>query len=107
LLAIDESGSISDSQVVKFYNELLAIKKITGATLSVTQFDTDCTMPIPIEKYSKVKERVKNGGTDFRPVFELADSLHMPLLIIFTDGDGEAPLHSNQKVLWVLTKGVK
>ena len=107
LLALDESGSISDSQVIKFYNELIAIKKITGATLSVTQFDTECTKPLPLEKYTREKERTKNGGTDFRPVFELADNLHIPLLIIFTDGDGEAPLHANQKVLWILTKGGK
>lgn len=107
LLALDESGSITDGQVVKFYNELLGIKKITGASLSVTQFDTDCTPPVPIEKYVRMKERIKNGGTDFRPVFELADKLHIPLLIVFTDGDGEAPEHANQKVLWVLTKGGK
>lgn len=104
LLALDESGSISSEQISKFYNEMLSIKKITGTSISVTQFDTQCTEPVPIEKYTKEKKRIKNGGTDFRPVFKLADKMRMPLLIIFTDGDGTAPEHSNQKVLWVLTK---
>jgi predicted metal-dependent peptidase len=107
LLALDESGSISESHTVKFYNELMAIKKITGVSVSITRFDTECTQPVPIEWYVRSKERLKNGGTDFRPVFELADRLHIPLLIVFTDGEGPAPEHANQKVLWVLTKDGK
>lgn len=105
LLALDESGSISNDQVIKFYRELLAIKRITGACISVTQFDTECTDPVPIDRFTRNMERIRNGGTDFRPVFQLADKMHIPLLVIFTDGDGTAPEHSSQKVLWVLTKG--
>ncbi len=107
LLAIDESGSISNNQLEKFYGELLAIRKITGTTIYVTQFDTECTQPIPVEKFKRDKIRTKNGGTDFIPVFELADKIRIPLLIIFTDGDGKTPPESNQKVLWVLTENGK
>jgi predicted metal-dependent peptidase len=57
--------------------------------------------------YLKNKERAKNGGTDFRPIFELADKMKIHLVIIFTDGDGIVPEHVNQKVLWFLTKGGK
>lgn len=105
LIALDASGSISDKQLSKFYGELLKIKKITGANLSVTQFDADCTVPVNIERYVREKKRVKNGGTDYIPVFELADSMAMPLLIIFTDGEGTAPPEVNQKVVWILPKG--
>lgn len=105
LIALDASGSISDKQLSQFYGELMKIKKITGASLSITQFDTDCTAPIPIERYVKEKKRVKNGGTDYRPVFALADSMAMSLLIIFTDGEGTAPSEVNQKVVWMLPKG--
>jgi predicted metal-dependent peptidase len=107
LLAVDESGSISQKQVSKFYNELLSIKRITGASISVTEFDTACTEPVPIGRYVRDKKRVKYGGTDFRPVFQLADKMRIPLLIIFTDGEGKAPESVNQNVLWVLTKGGK
>ncbi|MDP4182575.1 MAG: VWA-like domain-containing protein [Bacillota bacterium] len=107
LLAIDESGSISDKDILKFYNEILQIKSITGVSLSVTQFDTKCSEPMPVESFLKNKTRVKNGGTDFRPVFELADKLKTQLVIIFTDGDGTLPESVNQKALWVLTKGGK
>ncbi|MHB1391526.1 MAG: VWA-like domain-containing protein [Clostridia bacterium] len=81
LIALDASGSISEKQLSQFYAELLKIKKITGASLSVAQFDTDCTAPMPIERYVKEKKRVKNGGTDYRPVFKLADSMAMLILI--------------------------
>lgn len=104
LIALDASGSISDKQLSQFYGELLKIKRITGATLIVTQFDTDCTTPVSIERYVRDKMRYKSGGTDYRPVFELADSLGMKLLIIFTDGEGTAPPEVNQKVVWMLTK---
>jgi len=107
LLAIDESGSISDRQVIQFHTEMCSINRITGASLYVTQFDTECTPPIPIQNYVRGQKRVKSGGTDFRPVFELADKMRIPLLIIFTDGDGTVPESANQMVLWVLTKGGK
>lgn len=107
MLAIDESGSISDKQIWRFNSELFSIKRITGASISVTEFDTDCTEPVPIERYVREKKRIKYGGTDFRPVFQLADRMRIPLLIIFTDGEGKAPESVNQKVLWVLTKGGK
>jgi predicted metal-dependent peptidase len=105
LIALDASGSISEKQLSQFYGELMKIKRVTGASLSVTQFDTECTAPLPIERYVKDKKRMKNGGTDYKPVFELADSMNMQLLIIFTDGEGTAPPEVNQKVVWMLPKG--
>lgn len=102
LIALDASGSISDKQLSMFHGELMKIKKITGADMFITQFDTDCTTPVAIDRYVREKRRFKNGGTDYRPVFELADSMKMSLLIIFTDGEGTAPPESNQKVVWML-----
>lgn len=107
LVAIDESGSISDGLITKFYQELKSINKITGASIKVTRFDTECTDPVPLKEYVKSKERLKRGGTDFRPIFQLADQYKIPLLIIFTDGDGTAPDSVNQKTLWVVTKSGK
>lgn len=104
LLAIDESGSIPDGQVIAFYQELMEINQITNAEIYVTEFDTTCSPPVLLQHYMKQEKRMKNGGTDFRPVFELADQMHMELLICFTDGDGIAPEQVNQKVMWVLTK---
>lgn len=107
LIALDESGSITDGQLETFYVELMAVNRITNARILVTEFDTGCTPPRPAAEYRRAKERTKKGGTDFRPVFELADSLKLPLVVLFTDGEGTAPERVDQRVLWVLTKGAK
>jgi predicted metal-dependent peptidase len=107
LIAIDESGSISDALVKEFYQELREINKITGTNMLVTRFDTGCSVPVPLSTFIVADKRVKRGGTDFRPIFKLADEQKIPLVIIFTDGDGEAPSSVNQNTLWVLTKNAK
>ena len=104
LIAIDESGSISDAQVKEFYHELIEINKITGTTMLVTRFDTQCSQPEPLSTFVIDQKRSKRGGTDFKPIFQLADKRKIPLVIIFTDGDGEAPINANQNTLWVLSK---
>ena len=107
LIALDESGSISNDQLQTFFNELMALNRITNAQILVTEFDTECTKPMPAEEYRHAKPREKSGGTDFKPVFALADSLKVSLVVIFTDGEGTAPEQVSQRVLWVLTKGGK
>jgi predicted metal-dependent peptidase len=107
LIAIDESGSISDFLVQSFYEELKEINKITGTSMLVTRFDTACTLPVPLHSFVVESKRIKRGGTDFRPIFKLADEQKIPLVIVFTDGDGEAPASVNQNTLWVLTKNAK
>ena len=107
LIALDESGSISNDQLQTFFNELMTVNRITNAQILVTEFDTECTEPKAAKEYRQVKRREKSGGTDFRPVFALADRLKVSLVVVFTDGDGSAPEHASQRVLWVLTKGGK
>lgn len=107
LIAIDESGSISDCLVNEFYQELKEINKITGTSMLVTRFDTECSEPVPLSTFVVSSKRIKRGGTDFRPVFKLADDKKIPLVIIFTDGDGVAPVSANQNTLWVLTENAK
>lgn len=104
LVAIDESGSINDEDVLKFYKELRIIKRSVKADISVTRFDTDCTRAVPLNQFLKMNDRVKNGGTDFRPVFKLADETSSKLVLIFTDADGTMPDSVKQQVLWILTK---
>ncbi len=107
LIAIDESGSISDQLVKEFYHELIEIDKITGTSMFVTRFDTECSQPVPLNTFVTDSRRIKRGGTDFRPIFKLADERKIPLVIIFTDGDGEVPDVVNQNTLWVLTENSK
>lgn len=104
LIALDESGSITNEQLQTFLHELAEVNRITNAQILVTEFDTECTPPKPAAEYRHMRQREKKGGTDFRPIFALADSLMISLVAIFTDGEGIAPDHADQRVLWVLTK---
>ncbi len=106
-MALDESGSIPDSVVDIYLKELKEINRITGVSIMVTRFDTHCSEPEPLNRFILNKGREKQGGTDFRPIFEMADKTKIPLVIIFTDGDGKVPHRVSQKVLWVLTGGGK
>ncbi len=104
LIALDESGSISDEQLGAFFGELMSINKIKGAQLLVTEFDESCSEPAPAHAYRRHRNRIKKGGTDFRPIFKLAEELNIFSVVIFTDGDGIAPDEVNQRVLWILTR---
>ena len=104
LVAVDESGSVSSKDVAAFHKELLRINSITGTDITAVSFDETCTEPLPLKQFVTDNKRKKNGGTNFTPIFELADRLRLPMVVIFTDGEGEAPKEVNQKVLWVLTR---
>jgi predicted metal-dependent peptidase len=103
LIALDESGSISDEHLDVFFNELMSINRIKGVQLLVTVFDSVCSEPKPAEAYRHMRNRTKNGGTDFKPIFKLAEKLNIFSVVIFTDGNGDAPIEVNQRVLWILT----
>lgn len=107
LLAVDESGSITNGMVKRFYSELQHLNQVIGADISVTRFDVTCTNPISIQTFRRDTERIKSGGTDFRPIFKMADQMRISFVIILTDGDGIVPEAVNQRVLWVLVKGGK
>jgi predicted metal-dependent peptidase len=54
---------------------------------------------------SKLPTEIKlrgNGGTDFRPAFELARKLKVPAIIYLTDGMGTYPSKANIPTAWVL-----
>jgi predicted metal-dependent peptidase len=107
LIAVDESGSISDTLLRQFFEEIRKISRVTGVNISVVRFDTGCSSPVPLSRFVKSSERIKGGGTDFLPIFKTASSFGFRLVIVFTDGDGSYPEHIRQKCLWVLTKPVK
>lgn len=102
LLAIDESGSIPEDLSSSFLEEIRKIYRITHADLEVCRFDSTVSDPMPLKQFVNQMSRLKGGGTDFRPVFELADKNAFSSLIIFTDGDGDAPDYAKQNTLWIL-----
>lgn len=104
MVAIDTSGSISDENLAQFLAEINKLVEIMAVDLVL--FDTTITLG-PILYHSKhISFDFKGrGGTDFAPVFKLAEEQHYQSVIILTDGCAPAIEYPNgvQDVLWVLT----
>ncbi len=104
LVAIDTSGSVSDSELTEFFQEIRHIHK-TGVDVTIVQCDTAISK---IYSY-KPNEPVKiygRGGTSFDPVVDYYnENLRKYTCLVYLT-DGEAPAPENQprhKMLWVLS----
>ena len=109
VFAVDTSGSTSP-YVEQFVSELVALLATFGRYwVRVMQCDCEVTSDetyTPERPLDPASITVHGfGGTDFRPVFELAAKGEPPdALVLLTDGYGPAPAHPpGYPVLWVLT----
>lgn len=103
LVAIDTSGSVSDTELLEFMNEIKHIHR-TGCEVTIAQCDAAISS---IEKYSSY-EGIKisgRGGTSFSPVIEYYNSnlKKYTSLVYLTDGEAPAPVKANGKMLWVMS----
>ena len=104
LLAIDTSGSVSDTELKEFMNEIHHIYK-QGVDITVIQCDTSIRS---IEPY-KGKNEINvfgRGGTEFDPVLDYynANLKKYTSLVYFTDGECYTSVRPKGKVLWVLSE---
>jgi len=104
LLGIDTSGSVSNSELMEFMNEIQHIYK-TGVDVTIIQCDTTIRS---IEAY-KGENNIKvhgRGGTEFDPVLEYynANLRKYTSLVYFTDGECTADVKPKAPVLWVLSE---
>jgi predicted metal-dependent peptidase len=104
LLAIDTSGSVSDTELTEFMNEIHHIHK-AGVDITIVQCDTSIRS---IEAY-KGKNDLKvhgRGGTEFDPVLDYynANLKKYTSLVYFTDGECSTSVKPKNRVLWVLSE---
>ncbi|HAT54058.1 MAG TPA: hypothetical protein DCW31_02220 [Lactobacillus sp.] len=111
---IDESASITAAETHRFVNEIYAIAKAYTATITIYPFDVNvhqeiAVRPNNINDLSSFTYRHIGGGTRFQSVFDMLQRQRTAssetLVIILTDGEGEAQLdvHGYSHVLWVLS----
>jgi len=100
-VAVDTSGSISDNQLVMFFNEIKWIWK-NGAFVNI--YEADCHIQRVYEFKGKFNGEIHGrGGTDLEPVLKEVEGKY-DALIYFTDF--YAPTINKRyriPVLWVLT----
>lgn len=102
LIAIDESGSVSDNMVMDLISEVKWILNIIADKTEVVFFDTEIVKSIMLDKLREVPKRVASGGTNFQAVINYANTKHPDLLIMLTDGECDAPTNYKYRVLWAL-----
>jgi len=103
LVAIDTSGSVSNDELIEFFNEIRHIHK-TGTEITVLQCDTQINS---IEKYDPKKDvRVQGrGGTEFDPVIDYynKNSKRFTCLVYLTDGECYTTITPRGRMLWVIS----
>lgn len=108
LVAIDTSGSVSDSELLEFFSEIHHIWK-TGCSVEIVECDARIHRSyIYNGKFDgKITGR---GGTCFNPVIEYynKNANKYTVLIYFTDGYGEDPIMKPfKRAMWVITSSGK
>ena len=104
LLAIDTSGSVSDSELQEFMNEMHHIYKC-GVDITIVQCDVDIKSITPYKGKFEMNV-VGRGGTEFDPVLNyFNDNLRKyTSLVYFTDGECNTSVKPKGKTLWVLSE---
>jgi len=105
MLAVDSSGSMTDSVLAEIHREILGI--IPHAEVWLVQFDTIVQEVRRLSPSEIVKGLVfrGRGGTDFRPPLshKLIQRIKPAWVILFTDGHGVAPPEPPKcRLAWVL-----
>lgn len=109
LVAVDTSGSVSDSDLKEFFSEIYHIWK-TGTQVTVVECDAQIGR---VYEYKGETEQIAvtgRGGTDFEPVmrFLMEHKDKYQNLIYLTDGECCAPQTKPiRPVLWVHCSGSK
>jgi predicted metal-dependent peptidase len=101
-ISIDQSGSVSDEMLVKFFAELNNLSKL--ATFTVIPFDCSLDEKLIYEwkkGTSHKTERVKFGGTDFNAPTEYVNAHAFDGHIILTDMCAPKPIASKCQRMWM------
>jgi predicted metal-dependent peptidase len=109
LVAIDESGSVSNDDISLLFGELNKLAK--EIEITVIHFDTlvddNVTSYKRGEKITPI--RYRSGGTDFNAPTDWANkhASQFDTLFILTDGQAAPPTQCKIKRTWILTPGCK
>lgn len=104
LLGIDTSGSVSNSELKEFMNEIHHIYKC-GVDVTIVQCDTEIKSIEPYNGKNDLEVKGR-GGTYFDPVIEYfnANLKKYTSLVYFTDGEATAYVKPRGNVLWVISE---
>lgn len=111
LVFVDNSGSMSDDEIVRLLDQVNFIARSRSLTVTILPFDAD------VHQEGKQEltggrlvdyRRSGGGGTSFQSIFDYLNSQRTSkksLILIMTDGWGEQAIHDHgyHRVVWLLT----
>jgi predicted metal-dependent peptidase len=102
LIAIDTSGSVSNSELEEFMSEIHNLWKF-GHTITILCVDTKIYDPYIYKGQDEIKIHGR-GGTYFTPTLEYFNNHpEYSAMIYFTDGEAELPPNAIRPMLWVVS----
>jgi len=107
-ISIDQSGSVGDQMLAKFFAELNKLAEF--ATFTVVPFDTNVyedKVYVWKKGENKKKERVLCGGTCFNAPTEYVNKRKFDGHIVLTDGYAPKPKRSTCKRMWLIPDSCK
>lgn len=103
-VAVDTSGSVSNSEFQEFLDQIHHIYK-SGTEVTIGHADADMAH-VEVYKGKKIKDRFGNGGTDFDPAIKYFNQHKSKFtsMVYFTDGECTPPTIKPQKpILWIIS----
>ena len=112
LIAVDQSGSVSDQMLSLFFGELASLTKRVSVTILPFDYTVDEKNMVEWKKGTSPDiKRVRGGGTDFDAPTKFANDPKnrgkWDGMLVLTDGECSAPGPSRIKRGWVLGQGCK
>tara|TARA_R110000744_G_scaffold190261_2_gene309310 strand:+ start:2066 stop:3331 length:1266 start_codon:yes stop_codon:yes gene_type:complete len=107
-VSIDQSGSVGDQMLAKFFAELNKLAEF--ATFTVVPFDDkvfEDKVYVWKKGENKKKERVMCGGTNFDAPTEYVNKRKFDGHLVLTDGYAPAPKRSTCKRMWLIPDSCK
>lgn len=106
-VAVDTSGSVSDTDFAAFVSEIGAIfRMMMPKEIKLVQFDTRIKSVNKARSFSELKQVkfVGRGGTSIGPVINWANDNPSQVLLVFTDGEFYWPAGATCKmpVIWLI-----
>ena len=104
-ISIDQSGSVDDGMLAKFYAELNKLASL--AEFTVVPFDTEVAedaVYVWKKGETRKRERVRYGGTDFNPPTKWVNERGFDGHIILTDLMAPKPIASKCQRMWMTTE---
>ncbi|MBB5232744.1 vWA domain-containing protein [Deinococcus budaensis] len=107
LIAVDTSGSVDDAAVRALVGEVQGVLGAYPHVRAILYYaDTEAYGPYDLRPGDAIPDPQGGGGTDFRPIFALAQDHEPDVLIYLSDGYGDFPAEAPaMPTLWVVPPG--